>query len=79
MKMAWGKTQEASALHCLLQLFPHSLLEEVGVGRWVGGGGEGGVCGCVGEWMEVWLVGVGRAGALVAAEASSSIARVYPF
>lgn len=55
MKMAWGKTQEASALHCLLQLFPHSLLEEVGsVGCVVGG-----ECVCVG----------GGGAALVATEA----------
>ncbi len=31
VKMSWGKTQEAAALYCVMQLFPDSLLEEV---RW---------------------------------------------
>lgn len=29
MKLSWGKTQEAAALHCVMRLFPESLLEEV--------------------------------------------------
>lgn len=29
VKMSWGKTQEAAALYCVMQLFPDSLLEEV--------------------------------------------------
>jgi hypothetical protein len=31
VKLAWGKAQEAAALHCLLQLFPVAAVEEVGV------------------------------------------------
>jgi hypothetical protein len=29
VKLAWGKAQEAAALHCLLQLFPEAAVEEV--------------------------------------------------
>jgi hypothetical protein len=29
VKMRWGKTQEASALYCVMNLFPDALLEEV--------------------------------------------------
>uniref|UniRef100_A0A383WDU8 Uncharacterized protein n=1 Tax=Tetradesmus obliquus TaxID=3088 RepID=A0A383WDU8_TETOB len=31
VKLAWGKAQEAAALHCLLQLFPEAAVEEVGL------------------------------------------------
>jgi hypothetical protein len=29
VKLAWGKAQEAAALHCLLHLFPEAAVEEV--------------------------------------------------
>jgi hypothetical protein len=29
VKMSWGKTQEAAALMCVMNIFPDSLLEEV--------------------------------------------------
>jgi hypothetical protein len=31
VRMAWGSIQEASALYCLMQLFPDSLMEEAGL------------------------------------------------
>jgi hypothetical protein len=31
VKMSWGKTQEASALYCIMNMFPDALLEEVRV------------------------------------------------
>jgi hypothetical protein len=47
VKMSWGKTQEAAALYCVMQLFPDSLLEEVRHMRcsgltWGRGGRRGG-------------------------------------
>jgi len=29
VKLCWGNTQEAAALYCIMNMFPHSLLEEV--------------------------------------------------
>jgi hypothetical protein len=40
VRLAWGRTQEASALYSVMQLFPASLLEEVGCWRsWRGSRG----------------------------------------
>lgn len=47
VKLAWGKVQEAAALYCLMQLFPHATVEEVSDNGAVSAAAAHWVQGCV--------------------------------